>query len=170
MCPIESARLRLRPLVEGDLDEVFQILSDDETTASVSWRQPSIEGAKAWLLRRMDDQRRHGFSMWAIETRDPWLMVGLCGFFPRGDSLELGYVVKASHWRQRIGQEAVKLAIRAAAQRRVFAGIRASNTPSIRCAEGAGLHLYDQREDKRGLLLLYENDSLQANIRSSATF
>jgi len=158
MLPIESIRLRLRPLRDEDLDVVFQILGDDETTAMVSWRQSSINGADAWLSRRIEDQRQHGFSMWAIEVRDRQQVVGLCGFFPRGDLLELGYVVKATHWRRGIGQEAVQLAVSAAAKarRRVFATIRPFNLASIKCAERAGLLLSGQSEDQRGLLLRYE--------------
>jgi len=56
-------------------------LGDEPTTARVSWRQPDPESARAWLDRRIEDQRRNGLSMWAVEALALGEMVGLCGFF-----------------------------------------------------------------------------------------
>jgi RimJ/RimL family protein N-acetyltransferase len=159
MTELRSERLLLRPLCLTDLDAVFAILGDAETTAAVSWRQPSRESAAVWLARRLDDQRECGVSMWGVELHSTRQLVGLCGFFPRHVSRwELGYVLHARHWGQGLATEAVSLAVEHARGlgQAIFATIRASNVTSRRVAERAGFRLSKSEPEAPGELLLYE--------------
>ena len=61
--PIETERLTLRALAEADFDHIFEILSDEATTKHVSWRETTRRDARAWLQRRMTDERNFGLSM-----------------------------------------------------------------------------------------------------------
>jgi hypothetical protein len=71
----------------------------------MSWHQTSREVAQAWLERRMCDEQSHGLSMWAVEDRELHHILGLCGFFPRGErELELGYVIAAPLVEKRSAQ------------------------------------------------------------------
>jgi RimJ/RimL family protein N-acetyltransferase len=147
-----------------DLEAVFGILTDETTTADVSWRQHTRENAKIWLERRVADERGHGMSMWAIDNRANGEMIGLCGFFPRESQLELGYVVHARFWRRGFATEAVTAAVQNAvrAGHRIYATIRSGNHASIRVAESAGLRLSGKSEDARGELLVYGTIESQA--------
>jgi ribosomal-protein-alanine N-acetyltransferase len=158
MNELRGEQLSLRPLLDTDVDAVFGILNDEETTALVSWRQTSRESAAAWLSRRIDDQRQHGASMWGIELSDTKVLAGLCGFFPRAVTRwELGYVVQARYWRRGLATEAASLAVEHALAlgREVFATIRPGNLGSRTVAERAGLRLAGHEYDVRGELLLY---------------
>lgn len=70
IAPIETRRLRLRALTENDVDDVFAILGDERTTASVSWRQPSRESTAAWVARRVEQEHDVGVSMWGVVRLD----------------------------------------------------------------------------------------------------
>ena len=77
------------------------------TTAGVSWRQATRDGAQQWLQRRISDERTYGLSMWGVEHRELRRLVGLCGYFPRGEpELELGYVILAPYWGNGLATEA----------------------------------------------------------------
>lgn len=164
LVPLTTARLRLRALTADDVDAVFAILGDEQTTARVSWRQPSRAAAQGWLARRMAQEVRHGLSMWAVDLLDGGGTVGLCGFLPAADDpgtgeIELGYVVKASVWGRGYATEAATAAVGAAhrAGRTVYATIRPWNAGSVRVAERAGLHADGSVDDERGPLLVYRS-------------
>jgi RimJ/RimL family protein N-acetyltransferase len=158
MTELRGDRLLLRPLRVTDVDAAFAILGDEETTAAVSWRQPSRESTAIWLSHRIDDQLQYGVSMWGIELLAVGELVGLCGFFPRSEPRwELAYVVHARHWRQGLAREAVSLAVAHARTqgREIFATIRPDNVASRAVAERAGLRLAGSEHAARGELLVY---------------
>jgi ribosomal-protein-alanine N-acetyltransferase len=162
--PIVTPRLRLDALADGDLDGVFAILGDEATTAQVSWGQPSREAAAGWLKKRQYAQREYGLSMLAIRDRATAVVVGLCGFFPRGEpQLELGYVVHARHWGCGYATEAVGALLAALPDVAVHATIRPSNTASLRVAAKVGLAESGQLRDHRGTLIVYTNTCAAAN-------
>jgi RimJ/RimL family protein N-acetyltransferase len=155
---ILTERLVLRPLSENDEEAVFGILNDETTTAGVSWRQHTREGARAWLDRRIENERTRGVNMWAVEQRSSSEVVGLCGFFPSESQLELGYVIHARFWRRGFAKEAARACVEQAVRSGycIYATIRPMNRASVRIAESAGLRLTRKIEDERGGLLLYE--------------
>lgn len=160
---IATKRLILRDLTGDDLDAVFDILSDEATTAGRSWRQPTRARAKAWLSRRIADQQAHGMSMWAVEEQQSGAVVGLCGFFPRGEpALEIGYVIHARYWGRGFATEAATAAVQHACRtgHSVCATIRPSNRASIRVAEKAGLAFVETIQDTKGELFLYATTPL----------
>ncbi len=142
---------------------VFDILSDEETTARVSWRQTSRESASAWLRKRMAAEAEHGLSMWAVEMLKNRELIGLCGFLPRpkDDDLELGFVIKACYWGNGYATEAVRAAVGAVVgeERRVYATIRPWNVGSIVVAERAGLKPDGELQDERGTLIVYRSQA-----------
>ncbi len=160
MVPLESNQLRLRALQTSDAHGVFGILGHEPTTALVSWRQPSLEMATAWLRRRCDDEAKHGYSMWAAELQGETTIVGLCGFFATRDAtkLELGYVIHADSWGRGWATEIAQVAANAALWRNysVVASIRPANHASIRVAEKIGMTRSGSVRDTRGDLELFE--------------
>jgi len=129
-------------LTTADLTSVFAILGDQATTGQVSWHQPDLQSAANWLSRRIDQENMHGFSMWAVETRQDGTVIGLCGFFPSdAEEIELGYVATAALWGQGYATEAAGAAVDAALSEgyQVYATIRPSNSRSLRVVHRAGL-------------------------------
>ena len=158
IAPLRTRRLLLRPLGSDDIGSVFDIMSDSETTADVSWGLQTLEQASRWLDRRMAQERQHGFSMWGIELNDVGDLIGFCGFFPRdGEEIELGYVVKAPFWGRGFATEAASCAVVAvlAVGYRVYATIRSTNAASLRVASRLGLRSDGALEDERGTLLVF---------------
>lgn len=157
--PLMTERLHIRALTRSDLDGVHRILSDERTTQNVSWRQESREAASTWLDRRIRDEATRGMSMWALEHRLSGELIGLAGPFPRDESsIELGYVVHASHWGKGYASEAVYSIVDAltSAGHRLYATIRPSNEDSIRVASKSGFQFVRSYHDKRGEMCVYE--------------
>lgn len=160
LVPVTTDRLRLRALTKDDAGAAFAILGDARTTELVSWRQPSLESATAWVQRRRRDEARHGISMWAVEDRHTAEMVGLCGFFPKADRVaEMGYVIHAAHWVNGYGVEAAAAALSAlgsgTGEWTVVATIRPFNTWSVNVATESGLRQVDRHSDDRGEMLVF---------------
>ncbi len=157
--PIVTDRLRIRALVDDDLAQVFAILGDEATTARVSWRQPDIESCRAWLRRRIEQEAKSGYSFWGIERLHVQGLIGLCGYFPHGESeLELGYVTRADHCGHGYATEAARAALAAsrALGRPVYATIRSTNTSSLAVARKIGLVRQPEAlEDEHGTLLVF---------------
>lgn len=109
----------------------------------------------------MEQEQRHGLSMWAVELLESSEMVGLCGFFPhkQSDEIEIGYVIKACSWGKGYASEAAVAAVDAvhAAGILIYATIRPGNLGSIRVAERVGLKADGQVEDERGPLLVFRS-------------
>lgn len=154
---MRTERLTLRPVTEDDVAAVFGILGDQTTTANVSFGLSDPESASRYVRRRMEQQAEYGLSIWAVELC-PFGMVGLVGFFPHDDqSVELGYVIHASHWGQGIAVEAVEAMLQAAAgdvRARLFATIRSTNAASLAVARRVGLVEQERRQDTRGTLIV----------------
>lgn len=160
LVPIETDRFLLRALVPADALGVFRILGDQQTTANVSFGQPDLDAAAAWVGRRCENERSHGFSMWGAQLREASQLVALCGFFPTEteSEVELGYVVHADCWGRGWATELAFAAVGVIRKRglSVVATIRPSNAASIRVAQKVGLERQGTREDERGELLVFK--------------
>lgn len=159
LVPLVTDRLELRALTGSDAAAVFEILGDEETVTPPSrLAMPDLASTTAWIARRVEQERRYGLSMWAIDSAATRELIGVCGFFPEGDSgeVEIGYVVKARLWGNGYGTEAVRASVDAVTQvgRGVYATIRPWNARSMRVAERAGL-LPDGEIDLDGRMLVY---------------
>src|SRR5204863_427658 len=102
-----------------------------------------------------------GYGMYVVADRDE-TVVGFCGFIPRGDRLELGWVVRKPYRGLGFATEAADAAFATARDRGVFAAIRPDNAASIRVAEKIGLAAAGETEDEHGPLLLYVNTPISA--------
>jgi [ribosomal protein S5]-alanine N-acetyltransferase len=156
--PITTDRLRIRALTKEDLVRVFSILGDDTTTATVSWRQPSLDSCRGWLERRIENEAQLVYSFWGVERLHDISLIGPTGYFPHGEELELGYVIRADNWGHGYATEAARAALEASRLigRRVYATIRSTNVPSLAVAGKIGLVRQEETvEDERGTLLVF---------------
>lgn len=147
---IETARLRLRPLGEGDLaawsavtadPQVVRYLGGSVLSREETWRR-ILATAGAWVVL--------GFGYWGVELKGVGRMIGHVGFgdFKRDmepviDGLpEMGWVFAPEAQGQGYAAEAVAAALGWADDHlrvaEIVAIIDHGNEPSIRLAERAG--------------------------------
>jgi ribosomal-protein-alanine N-acetyltransferase len=156
--PIPSARLRIRALTEADLDAVFAIVGDEQVTADATWRQPDLDSCCEYLARRIANEAQLGFSLWGVDRTDDGALIGLAGFFPHEDELELGYAFRADCWGHGYATEAVRAVLDTSIVlgRRVYATIRSTNQRSLSVARKVGLAASGETiEDERGTKLIF---------------
>jgi len=159
---LQSARLDLHPLTSADADAVALVYGDADTMTTMPWRMlRSRELVDAWLAERIAEHARTGYGMYVVADRDGGI-VGFCGFIPRDERLELGWVVHKSYWGRGFATEAADAVLATARDRDVFAAIRPDNAASIRVAAKIGLTLGGETEDEHGALLLYVNTPISA--------
>jgi RimJ/RimL family protein N-acetyltransferase len=137
---LEGPRVRLRPLCEGDIDDLFAILSDPEvmrywscpplterSQAEEHYRKNVGEDALCWGVTR-------GGSL--IGTVSLYALERQC------ERAEIGYLLGREHWGKGLASEAVSLVIDLAFGplnlRRLEADIDPRNTASARLLERLG--------------------------------
>ena len=160
LVPIMTERLRIRALHEGDLASVFAIVGDRRVAGDATWLQPDLESCRGYLARRMANENELGYSVWGVERVEDDGLIGLAGFFPHGDEVELGYAFRVDQWGHGYATEAVRAVLDAAQVlgHRVYATIRSSNSGSIAVAEKVGLvHAGEVIEDERGTKLIFRS-------------
>ena len=147
MTELETARLRLRPWRDDDLDEIARMNADPRVTR---WLTPtgapiSREETAAQLARFRAHWEQHGFGLWAVEERTTGALVGLIGIqyhrlWPADP--ELGWKLDPAVWGRGYATEGGAAALRHAfetlGRKRVVSIIHPENAPSIRVAERLG--------------------------------
>lgn len=111
---LETPRLILREYTLDDFDGLYAILSDAETMKHYP-RPYDEKGTMLWLNWSLDNYKRYGFGLWAIEIKESGEFIGDCGITMQnidGEELpEIGYHIHKKHWRQGYAKEAA-LAVR----------------------------------------------------------
>ena len=105
----ETARLLLREYKPEDFDSLYQILSDPVTMQH--YPHPYDEkDTKRWIDWNLENYRKYGFGLWAIELKDSGQFIGDCGITMQkidGEFLpEIGYHIDRRYWRQGYAKEA----------------------------------------------------------------
>jgi ribosomal-protein-alanine N-acetyltransferase len=92
--PIETERLVIRPLAEGDAEELHVVYGDEGTFRYIGrGASGSLEETRERIAEKVAHQQRHGFAMWAVVERASGRVVGDCGLqlLEGGPDVELGY-------------------------------------------------------------------------------
>ena len=112
--PIETERLVLRSLTDGDLDRLHAIYGDAETMRYVgaSGRPTADPDATRrvldWIRRH---ERLHGFGLWAIDEHRGDPLVGVAGLLweeGHGPEVEVVYLVRRDRWGRGYATEATR--------------------------------------------------------------
>jgi RimJ/RimL family protein N-acetyltransferase len=141
---VETERLRLRPVDEGDLEPWASLLADSRVTRLLHFPDPHPREQSADLLDRTIARADGAIAMYAVilgattgET------AGFVGFTPRkldwGDEVELGWMLLAAFHGQGYATEAAQ-ALRLLVPGRVISLIRVENTASQNVARKVGMH------------------------------
>jgi ribosomal-protein-alanine N-acetyltransferase len=114
--PLETARLRIRPFEEGDLDAFHLIFGDPEVMARIPFGPSrNLEQSRVRMQRMIEHQNEHGFSLWALVEKSSGELIGDCGMFYTegvGPEIELAYHLARSRWRMGYITEAAHECVR----------------------------------------------------------
>jgi RimJ/RimL family protein N-acetyltransferase len=143
---IETARLRLRPLLEADIPAHYAVFSDPDVARYWS-REPWTDIAQAEesmksILAAQADGSEARFGIELLSTGELIGNVGLHHFFGSNRRCEIGYALGSGHWGQGYATEALRAAIRhgfdALDLNRIEADIDPRNAASARVLEKLG--------------------------------
>ena len=139
---LETPRLRLRILDEGDVDALHAVWGDPGNMRH--WPRPyARDEVLARLRQHADLHRERGLGLLAIVHRATGEVIGACGLVPQvfdgRDELEVSYHLARPWQGQGFATEAARAVLAAAGPRRVVAAVRPVNVPSVRVAERLGM-------------------------------
>lgn len=143
---IETERLYLREMDQGDYKDLCEILQDEEVMYAYE-HAFSDEEVQDWLDRQKERYSQYGFGLWAAIDRSSGAFVGQIGLTMQDvegtEELEIGYQFKKKYWHQGYATEAAKAckeyAFRELNQDRVVSIIRDNNRASQKVAERNGM-------------------------------
>ena len=160
---LTTDRLMLREYCREDFHWLYRILSDKETMKH--YPKPYDEaGVERWLEWSLDNYRKHGFGLWAIELRQTGEPIGDAGITMQpidGEWLpEVGYHIDKKYWRQGYGSEAARAVRDWAFKNRDFGELYSymtiENDPSQATARSIGMKKIKEYSDKDENLAVYK--------------
>jgi ribosomal-protein-alanine N-acetyltransferase len=108
---ISTSRFTIRPVNGGDLDDLFEINSDEAVTRFLPYKTwHSADDGAAWLARTETLGATGSAQQQVIERSEDRKVVGtiLLFKFDEGSArLELGYAMGRAHWRKGYAREAL---------------------------------------------------------------
>lgn len=147
---LETERMYLRELNQGDFDGLCRMLKDPEVMYAYNGAFSDGE-AQAWLDRQILRYQRWGFGLWAAIRKETDMLIGQCGLTMQpwrdGEVLEIGYLFCRAFWHQGYATEAArackKYAFESLGAEEVCSIIRDTNTASKNVAMRNGMKLRD---------------------------
>lgn len=148
---LETDRLYLREMNQGDFDSLCKILQDEETMYAYEGAFSENE-VQEWLDRQICRYQKWNFGLWAVILKENDEMIGQCGLTMqhwRGEEvLEIGYLFERLYWHNGYAVEAAKACKKYAFEilgaDEVSSIIRDTNTASQNVAIRNGMILTDK--------------------------
>ena len=141
----ETQRLRLRPPVMEDAEEIFlRYAQDAEVTKYLTWRaHKSVETVREFLGFCLRELKAGRWVQWVIAKKDDRQLIGMIGLKVDGHKAELGYVLARAYWNTGYMTEAVRAVVNWALKEeevyRIWAVCDVENPASARVMEKAGM-------------------------------
>lgn len=143
----ETSRLLLRPPVASDLDVFVTIHEDPEVMRYMTVTGHVTGRAAGWrtLALLIGHWHLRGYGQWAVVEKATGDVIGRAGlWFPEGNpGLEVGWVIRQSHWGRGYATEAAQASVRygfdVVGAKHLISIIHPDNGRSIRVAEKTGL-------------------------------
>ena len=149
MTPLETARLRLRPMRAEDAGPLLAIFSDPKVMAAFGGELFDETQMEQWVARNLAHQAEHGYGLYAVILKASGKLIGDCGLervdLADGPAAELGYDFRSDHWGQGYATEAASavrddaLGALGDSVPRLVSLIRVGNRASARVAEKLGM-------------------------------
>ena len=162
---LATARLRLRPYEEGDVDILHALWTEPDVRR---WlrddRVISREQAAREVREAVDRFTTHGFGEWVVEpgeeSREESRAIGFCGlrFVTGTPEIEILYGLAPDCWGRGLATEAAREVLRFGFEEcrlaRVTGCADAPNAASLRVLEKLGMR-FERRETRGSLDLVY---------------
>lgn len=159
----ETSRLILREYTLDDFDELYKMLSDPITMKH--YLKPyDEEGTRRWISWSLDNYKKYGFGLWAIELKETGQFIGDCGITIQnidGELLpEIGYHIYKDYQGKGFGKEA-GLKVRdwvfnKTKYDEVYSYMTSSNVASYSLAKSLGMEkIKEYKDDHEGILFVY---------------
>lgn len=142
---LETERLRLEPLTEADVADIFPLMGDPEVMAFLDLPETDEPDLVAELVRAQVNAMSQGKAVyWTIRTLDEGLFVGCCELSEIDrwhKRAEVGFMLGRGAWGQGYGLEAMQAVVAYAASsglRRLVATTHLGNRRSETILEKLG--------------------------------
>lgn len=140
----ETNRCYIREMASGDMDALYEILSDEETAKYLPAKAGSKEEELEKLISYVSQVYSFfGYGYWGVFSKETGELIGRAGFKEGEYPLEAGYVIKRSHWRQGYATEVLSELVHYAEEElgtsEIYANIDEQNIASLRVAEKCGV-------------------------------
>ena len=154
---IETERLYLREMTEGDFEALRRVLGDEDIMRHYPYTFDE-ERIRSWIARNRERYRIFGFGLWAVCRKDTGEVIGDCGLTMQvidGQICpEIGYHIRADQQRQGFAAEAAR-AVRDwtfahTPFRVIYSYMNADNLPSMRTAMSYGCKFEGEFVDEEG--------------------
>jgi ribosomal-protein-alanine N-acetyltransferase len=108
---LETERLYLREMNQGDFNSLCKILQDKDTMYAYEGAFSDNE-VQEWLDRQIYRYQKWKFGLWAVILKETDEMIGQCGLtmqpWKETEVLEIGYLFNKSYWHKGYAIEAAK--------------------------------------------------------------
>lgn len=143
---LETERLYLRRMDQGDFAALCDIMMDDATMYAYEGAY-TAEEVQGWLERQLARYEKLGFGLWAVVLKETGEMIGQCGLtiqpWKDEEVLEIGYLFNRRFWHNGYAAEAAigcrKYAFDVLGAEQVCSIIRDTNTASQNVAIRNGM-------------------------------
>ena len=129
MAVLETERLLLRRLTQGDFEALCKILKDEETMTAYEGAFTDEE-VQQWLDRQLARYAQWGFGLWAVVLKETGEVIGQCGLtmqpWKDRELLEIGYLFRRDCWHHGYATEVAR-----ACKRYAFETLQAEEVCSI---------------------------------------
>jgi RimJ/RimL family protein N-acetyltransferase len=133
MIVCESARLRLRHLLDFDAPFILELLNEPDFIRNIGDREVrALEDARRYIQHGpMVSYSQHGFGLWLVELRDGGAPIGICGLLKRDylQDVDVGFALREAHRGQGYAFEAAEAAMRYGTQALGISRIVAITSP-----------------------------------------
>jgi ribosomal-protein-alanine N-acetyltransferase len=106
MIVCETARLRLRHLLDADAPFIVELLNEPDFIRNIGDRQVrTLEDARNYIQHGpMVSYSQHGFGLFLVELRENGAPIGICGLLKREylDDIDVGFALRESYPGQRL--------------------------------------------------------------------
>lgn len=143
---LETERLYLRQMDQGDFQSLCYILQDEETMYAYEGAFCDRE-VQEWLDRQLARYQKWGFGLWAVILKETGEMIGQCGLtmqpWKDREVLEIGYLFRRQYWHKGYATESARAcrqyAFDTLDSKEVCSIIRDTNLPSQKVAVRNGM-------------------------------
>lgn len=143
---LETDRLYLRQMNQGDFQSLCYILQDEETMYAYEGAFCDRE-VQEWLDRQLARYQKWGFGLWAVILKETGEMIGQCGLtmqpWKDREVLEIGYLFRRQYWHKGYATESAQACRQYAFDildsKEVCSIIRDTNLPSQKVALRNGM-------------------------------